>query len=46
MNKTRFMAYLETVWPYIYRGINGAFYFILNMIKTFFKVAIEELKGQ
>lgn len=46
MNRPRLIAYLETIWPYIYRGINGTFYFILNLIRTFFKVAIEELKGQ
>jgi hypothetical protein len=39
------MAYIEAIWPYIYRGVNGAFYFVLNLIRTFFKVAIEEIKG-
>lgn len=45
MNREQAYAYLKSIWPTVYRIINGAFYFLLSLIKTFFKVAIEEFKG-
>ncbi len=45
MNKERLLAYLKAIWPTVYRIINGGIYFILNLIKTFFRLAMEEIKG-
>lgn len=37
---------LKKVWPTIYRVINSVFYFLINVIKNFFKVAMDEFKGK
>lgn len=36
---------LVQVWPTIYRIINNTFYFIISVIKSIFKLAMDEIKG-
>lgn len=45
MNKERLLAFLKSIWPTVYRIINGGFYFLLNLIRTFVRVTIEMIKG-
>ena len=37
--------FLKQVWPYIYRGINSAIYFIINIIKYIVREGIEMIKN-
>ncbi|CAN5163057.1 hypothetical protein BH09PAT1_BH09PAT1_0660 [soil metagenome] len=46
MNREKAYAYLKAVWPTVYRIINGGLYFILGLIRTFFKVARDEITGK
>jgi hypothetical protein len=44
--KSKYIVFLEKIWPYIYRVLNTVFYFILNLIKYFFKSAMKMVKGE
>ena len=37
--------FLKKIWPYIYRIINGIFYFIFSIIKNGVKSGIDQIKG-
>lgn len=41
-----FILILKKVWPFINRVINTVIYFILGLIKTFFKYAVRMIKGE
>lgn len=41
---TRFQAVMKKIWPTIYRLINSALYFLLDVIRSGVKIAIEQLK--
>ncbi len=36
---------LQKIWPTIYKIVNSTIYFVLNFIKNFVKMAIEQIKG-
>ena len=45
MRENKFLIFLQRIWPTIYRIINGLVYFILNFIKKFISLVIEQIKG-
>jgi len=44
--QSRLIVILKQIWPYVYRIINAIFYFIMNLIKTFFKYGVRMIKGE
>lgn len=42
--QSQFIIILKKIWPYIYRVINTVLYFIIMIIKNFFKDAIRMIK--
>ncbi len=44
--QSKFIIFLRKIWPFIYRVLNSTFYFILGIIKYFFKNAIAMIKGE
>ena len=40
------MIILKKMWPYINRVINSVVYFIIMLIKNFFKSAIQMIQGK
>ena len=40
-----FIVLLKKIWPFIYRVINAVVYFIIMIIRNFFKDAIRMIKG-
>lgn len=36
--------FLRQIWPTVYKIINTIFYFILTLIKTFFRLAFKQIK--
>lgn len=36
---------MKQIWPSVYQFINGAFYFILSVIKGIVSYAIKQIKG-
>lgn len=45
MQQSRVMIFLKKIWPFINRVINGIVYFIISLIKGFFKTAMQMIKG-
>lgn len=43
-NPNRFLRLMKSIWPYINKGINSVFYFIINLIKTIISEAIRMVK--
>lgn len=46
MNKEKLYAYVKFAWPTIYRIINDGLYFLINVIKSIVRIAIDEIKGK
>jgi len=46
INKEQAYAYLKAVWPTIYRIINGGLYFLYTLIREFFRLAMQEIRGR
>lgn len=45
MERTRLQRFLILIWPTIYRAINSALYFLLNLIRSTIKFGIEQIKN-
>lgn len=45
IQQSKFMIILKKIWPVINRVLNGVFYFIVTIIKNFFKDAFRMIKG-
>jgi hypothetical protein len=41
----RIERFLKNIWPTVYKIVNGTFYFLLNLIKSTVKYAIEEIRS-
>lgn len=37
---------LKKVWPFINRALNGMFYFLITIIKSVVKGALDQFKGK
>lgn len=46
INKEQLLAYLKSVWPTIYRIINGGIYFVFTTMRAFIKLAWQEIQGK
>ena len=46
LRQSRFILLMRQVWPYINRILNSIFYFIVGIIRTFFKYAVQMIKGK
>ncbi|HSW48363.1 MAG TPA: hypothetical protein VLG67_04780 [Candidatus Saccharimonadales bacterium] len=44
--QSRFKIIIQQIWPYINKILNYIFYFILGLIKTFFRYAKQMIKGE
>jgi len=44
MERSRLQQILLSIWPTIYRAVNEAFYFLINLIKKTLRVAMEQIK--
>jgi len=45
LQESPFIIFVKKIWPFIYRVINGIVYFILSVIRSMFRIAIEMIKG-
>ncbi|HWY80132.1 MAG TPA: hypothetical protein VNW29_07280 [Candidatus Sulfotelmatobacter sp.] len=45
LQQSPIIVFMKKVWPFIYRVINGIIYFIIMLIRNFFKDAIRMIKG-
>lgn len=45
LNQSRIIILLKKIWPTIYRLINSSFYFVIHIIKSTIKSAIDQIKG-
>jgi hypothetical protein len=45
VQQSKFMIIMKKIWPYINRVLNAVVYFIIQIIRNFFKSAIEMIKG-
>lgn len=45
MNKEKIFAFLRSIWPSVYRITNGAFYFLVLLIKNLIKMGVNQIKG-
>jgi hypothetical protein len=45
LNKPRYIILLRKIWPTVYRAINTIVYFIMHIIKSTIKSAIDQIKG-
>lgn len=45
METTGIQRLLKQIWPTVYRAVNNTIYFILNLIKSTVKMAIDEIKN-
>jgi hypothetical protein len=43
--QSSFIVFLKKIWPFIYRVINTSLYFVMMLIRNFFKDAINMIKG-
>jgi hypothetical protein len=39
------LVLLKKIWPFINKILNAVFYFLISLIKSFFKNAITMIKG-
>ncbi|MGH7204166.1 MAG: hypothetical protein ACREHC_07010 [Candidatus Levyibacteriota bacterium] len=46
VQESRYMRALKKVWPFINRVLNSTVYFILSLIKTFFKDTLRMIQGK
>jgi len=44
MEKAGIQRFLYGIWPNIYKATNGAFYYILNVIKKTVRLMIDQVK--
>jgi hypothetical protein len=44
--ENRFITFLKTIWPTVYRIINTLFYLIIRLLKKFVILIIQQIKGQ
>lgn len=42
----RFMKVMKIIWPPINKVVNAVFYFLVSLVKSFFKVAFQMIKGK
>jgi hypothetical protein len=42
---SKFMIALKTIWPVINKVLNMVFYFLISIIKSFFRTAMQMVKG-
>jgi hypothetical protein len=42
---SRFMIIMKTIWPPINKVLNMVFYFLITMIRSFFRTVMEMVKG-
>ena len=42
---SRFMIILKTIWPPINKVLNYVFYFLISLIRSTFRTAMEMIKG-
>jgi len=40
-----FIVLLKKIWPFIYRVINTVIFFLLSLIRGFFRMAFQMIKG-
>lgn len=45
VQQSPFIVLLKKIWPFIYRVINRVVYFIIMLIRNFFRDAIRSIKG-
>ena len=45
VQQSRFMIFLKKIWPYAIRVINTVVYFIISVLRSFFKSAMQMIKG-
>jgi len=45
LNKPRIYILLKAIWPTINRAINTTVYFIMHIIKSTIKSAMDQIKG-
>lgn len=45
VQQSKFMIFLKKIWPYINRAINTVVYFTISVIRSFFKSAMQMIKG-
>ncbi len=46
LKQSRVINFLKQIWPSINRILNAVFYYIMGIIKYFFKNAIKMIKGE
>lgn len=46
IQQSRVVIILKKIWPAIYRVINSTLYFIMSLIKTFFKDTMRMIQGK
>ncbi len=46
MDKDKLTRFFANIWPTIKRTLDAIFYFILNLIKSVVKIAVEQIKGE
>lgn len=42
---TRFQAVMKQIWPTIYKIINNTLYFLIDLLRSAVKIAIEQIKN-
>lgn len=45
LRESPFIVFMKKIWPFIYRVINAVFYFLIMLIRNFFREAIRSIKG-
>lgn len=43
--KERIVAYLQLIWPTVYRVINNGLYWIYSVIRSGIRIAMDQFKG-
>lgn len=46
IQQSKVVIVLKKIWPAIYRVINTSVYFLLSLIKTFFKDVMRSISGK
>ncbi len=42
---TRFQAVMKQIWPTVYKIINSTIYFLIELIRSAVRIAIEQIKN-
>lgn len=45
VQQSPFIIFLKKIWPFFYRVLNGIIYWLAQLIRGFFKNAIQMIKG-